>query len=219
MSTAPPFGPLSKLVGIGLLLTPIIVFCVYFVDLPVALFVESRLYTNAGWSEATSDLPDLLFLVVLFSMLVSLLVYLVRTREGLYDDTTAFFKLVLWLSPSSYLAKTFLKMVFARVNTRHWLCEHSLYGFRWFQVESGFQGFPSGHMLVIVALLAAAWRFYPGTRALNLATATLLGIALVATNYHFVSDVIAGAYLGVLLEAVAFPLLVRGPLQPATDNC
>ena len=206
------------MIGVGLLLTPIIVVCVYFVDLPVALFVKSRLYANAGWSEMTSDLPDLLSMVVLFSMLVSLLVYLVRTRKGLYDDTTAFFKLVLWISPSSYLVKTLLKMVFARVNTRHWLCEHSLYGFYWFQRESGFEGFPSGHMLVIGALLAAAWRFYPRTRALCLATATLLGIALVATNYHFVSDVIAGAYLGLLVEAVAFTFLIRDPLQPAAGN-
>jgi membrane-associated phospholipid phosphatase len=73
-------------------------------------------------------------------------------------------------------------------------------------------------MLVIGALLAAAWRFYPGTRALCLATATLLGIALVATNYHFVSDVIAGAYLGLLVEAVAFTFLIRDPLQPADGN-
>lgn len=209
---------LRKMIGVGLLLTPIIVVCVYFVDLPVALFVKSRLYANAGWSEMTSDLPDLLSIVVLFSMLVSLLVYLVRTRKGLYDDTTAFFKLVLWISPSSYLVKTLLKIAFGRVNTRHWVLEPDMYGFHWFQMLKGCEGFPSGHMLVIGALLAAAWRFYPRTRALCLATATLLGIALVATNYHFVSDVIAGAYLGMLVEAVAFTLLIRDPLQPAAGN-
>jgi len=214
-----PSGSFKNLIGVGLLLTPIILLCVHFIDLPVASFVKNRLYSNAGWSRMTSDLPDLLFVVVLVSMLVSLLVYQVRSRRGIFDRSTAFAKLVLWIAPSSYLVKTLLKMVFGRVNTRCWLQEPELYGFHFFQMREGCEGFPSGHTLVIVTLLAALWRFYPGTRPLCLAAATLLGIALVATNYHFVSDVLAGAYFGVLLEAVAFRLLIREPLQPPAGRC
>lgn len=205
---------LQRLIGLGLLLTPLVVLCIYFLDVPVALFVKHNLYANPSWSNITSDLPDLLLLVVLLSMLVSLLVYRVRSRRGLLDELTNLARMVCWVAPASYLAKTLLKIVFGRVNTRHWLLEPDLYGFHWFQMREGCEGFPSGHMLVIVALLAAAVRFYPKTRSLCLVTGTLLGLALVATNYHFVSDVIAGTWFGIFVEALAFRLLIKDRPQP-----
>lgn len=216
----PPSFPsrYRNLTGAGLVLTPVVLLCIYFVDLPVALFVKNRLYSNTSWAEATSDLPDLLLMVVLLSMLLSGAVYLVRSRKGIHDAMTALSKLVFWIAPSSYLLKMLLKIVFGRANTRVWLQEPGLYGFHWFQMREGCEGFPSGHMLVIVTLLAAAWRLYPVSRPLCLCTGILLGAALVVTNYHFVSDVIAGAYLGVLVEAVAFRLLAVKTSQASIDR-
>ena len=109
--------------------------------------------------------------------------------------------------------KSLAKFVFGRVNTRVWLEQPDLYGFHWFQRRQGCEGFPSGHMVVIVTLLAVLWRLYPKQRPWCLLLGLLLGAALVATDYHFLSDVLAGAYLGALVEAVIFRLLVRGPHQ------
>lgn len=206
-------------IGAGLLLVPLTFLCVRYVDIPVALFVKSHLYANRSWSRMTSNLPDLLLLVVLTTMLVSFLVYLTRSRKGIYDLTTACAKVILWASPASFLVKTVSKIAFGRENTRYWLEQPSLNGFHWFQMREHCNGFPSGHMLVIVTLLAALWRFYPKTRPLCLAAGGLLAVALVATNYHFVSDVVAGAYLGVLVEMAVFRLLCRRPssLPPAAE--
>lgn len=206
-----PYSTYQKWIGSGLLLAPLIFLFVRYLDIPVALFVKNHLYTSPQWSKLTTNLPDLLLLVVFLSMFVSLSVYLVRSKKGIYDATTMLAKLIVWAAPASYLAKMLLKLVFGRVNTRFWLEQPDLYGFHWFQMREHCEGFPSGHMLVIVTLLAAFWRFYPKSRPLCFITATLLGAALVATNYHFVSDVIAGAYLGLLVEAVAFRLLFREP--------
>jgi len=214
----PPYSSFEKLIGSGLLLTPLIFLCVRYLDIPVALYVKNHLYSKSQWTKLTSNLPDLLLMVVLISMLVSLSVYLARSGRGIYDTATGLAKLVLWAAPASYLTKTVLKFAFGRVNTRYWLEHPDLYGFHWFQMREGCQAFPSGHMLVIVALLAAFWRFCPRTRPLCLATGTLLAAALVATNYHFVGDVIAGAYLGVLVEAIAFRLLFRDPPLPGVAN-
>jgi membrane-associated phospholipid phosphatase len=195
------------------LLAPLVVLCVQFVDVPVALFVKEHLYGNRHWSRLTSDLPDLLLLVVLVTTVAAIWLYVVRTRKGIYDEATSFDKLIAWAAPVSYLSKDVLKSVFGRVNTRTWLQDPQLYRFEWFERRQGFEGFPSGHMLVIVTLLAATWRFYPRTRPLCLLLGVVLAIALVVTDYHFVSDVLAGAYVGVAVEALVFRFLLKSPCK------
>jgi len=201
----------------ALLLAPLLMLCVRRLDIPVAYFVRDHLFGNVHYSRLASNIPDLLLFVVLITTVVSLSLYLLRTRKGLYDATTRLEKLVAWAAPVSYLAKIALKFVFGRVNTRFWLQEPGLYGFHWFQGRQGCEGFPSGHMIVIVTLLAALWRFFPKSRPYCLLLGLSLGAALVATNYHFLSDVIAGAYLGALVEAVVFRLLLREPLNPGNN--
>lgn len=194
----------------GFLLLPVVFLCVQFLDVPISLFVRDRLYASPQWSQMTSTLPDLLLVVVVCSMLVSLVVYLVRSRRGMYDAATMFAWLVLWAAPASYLAKMVLKIVFGRVNTRFWLQHPALYGFHWFEMREGCEGFPSGHMLVLVTLFSALLRFYPRYRTICVSASLILGVALIATNYHFLSDVLSGAYLGVAVELVAVRLLFKG---------
>jgi membrane-associated phospholipid phosphatase len=196
-----------------LLLAALVLLCVLFLDIPVAYFVKDHLYVNLHWSRLTSNLPDLLLQVVLLTSVGSLVLYRLRLKRGIFDSLTSLERLLAWAAPASYLTKTVLKFVFGRVNTRIWLQEPGLYGFHWFQRRQGCEGFPSGHMVVIVTLLAAFWRFYPRSRPYCLILAFGLGVALIATDYHFVSDVLAGAYLGVLLEALIFWWLARNPLQ------
>ena len=197
-----------------LLLAPLVVLCVRYLDVPLAYFIKNHLFVNLHWSRMTSDLPDLLLQVVLLTSSVALVLYQVRLGRGLRDAVTSLSRLVAWAAPVSYLAKSVSKFAFGRVNTRTWLEQPGLYGFHWFQMRQGCEGFPSGHMAVAATLLAALWRFYPKWRPWCLVLGAVLGMALIATDYHFLSDVIAGAYLGVLVEAVVFWLLLREPLFP-----
>lgn len=199
----------------GALLAPFIILCVLYLDIPLALFVRDRLYANPKWAATTANLPDLLLMVVLLSMFGSCFLYFFRSRKGIFDQETLLAREIMWLAPAAYLAKTVLKAGFGRSNTRYWLQDPSLNGFHWFQMKEHCEGFPSGHMLVIVALLAALWRFYPKTRPFGAITATLLGVALIATNYHFLSDVIAGAYLAIVLEFIVFRMLFPARRQRA----
>lgn len=210
MSNSSSHRARNRAVGV-LVLPALLMACFRLVDVPVAFWVRDNLYAKPGWSKVTSELPDLLLLLVLSVTLSAALFYLVRSGKGIYDRATRLAKLLAWTAPCSYLVKWGAKSIFGRVNTRCWLQQPDLYGFHWFRRLPGCDGFPSGHMLVVVALFAALGRFYPGMRPLCLSAASLLGIALVATNYHFVSDVVAGAFVGVLLEAVLFRLLFPGP--------
>lgn len=60
--------------------------------------------------------------------------------------------------------------------------------------------FPSGHMCVYGAGLMALALCYPRLKYLFLILGFLLGLSLILLNYHFLSDVIAGSYLGISIS-------------------
>lgn len=102
--------------------------------------------------------------------------------------------------PVSYFVKTVMKYIFGRVETRAWLLNQHLYGFHWLQNDANFSGFPSGHMIVFTTLFAAIVRYHAEYKALCYTLLGVLAVLLVATNYHFIGDVIFGTYSGFLIE-------------------
>ncbi len=195
---------------ISLIVTALLVlFCHYFVDAELALFVSRRFAGNSAWARYTATIPDLLFLLVCIITVVAVFCYLVQRRREMYSPATSFFQLVAYAVPASYLGKTTLKLIFGRINTRVWLHNQQLYGFHWFHGGGFYDGFPSGHMAVFTTFMAALWRIYPRCRRICLFFLLVLASALIATNYHFLGDVLAGAYLGWLVEAVSYRVLHR----------
>ncbi len=175
-----------------------VTFSYYFLDAKIALYVygamkKSRLVIYS------SDIPDLLFPIVCVITVSVWMAYFHLVRKGVFNRHTRFFQIVAISVPLSFTIKLFLKHAFGRVNTRLWLHNHKLYGFHWFHGGGGLDGFPSGHMAVFAALIAALWRYYPEHRHIYFAFLSMLAAALIVTDYHFLSDVIAGTYLGVLI--------------------
>ena len=65
-------------------------------------------------------------------------------------------------------------------------------------------------MLVIAAIAAVLWRSYPRFAMVYAAGLLAMGVALVLTDYHFLGDVIAGAYGGLLVyELMTTPLMLK----------
>jgi membrane-associated phospholipid phosphatase len=80
------------------------------------------------------------------------------------------------------------------------------YGFHPFDLSVGggdIGSFPSGHSARIVGFAAVWWIAVPRSRILCAIAAPPMLISLVAMNYHFVSDVIAGSVLGGIVGAYA----------------
>jgi membrane-associated phospholipid phosphatase len=111
--------------------------------------------------------------------------------------------------------KGFLQPIFGRPAPETWLSGNSsfigsgYYGFHFFSGEAAYQSFPSGHMATACALLAVLWIWYPRWRWLYLAAALTIAGALVGTNIHFLSDVIAGAFIGISVGAGVTPIWKR----------
>ena len=80
------------------------------------------------------------------------------------------------------------------------------YGFHPFQRGDDVGSFPSGHACRILGFAGVWMTAMPGTRVLATLLAAPMLLSLVAMNYHFVSDVIAGSVLGGLIATYAVHL-------------
>ncbi|MBI1373046.1 MAG: phosphatase PAP2 family protein [Phycisphaera sp.] len=98
------------------------------------------------------------------------------------------------------IAANVLKWVFGRWRPGAMLdpdkFDGAKYGFDWF--ETGFHrtGFPSGHATTIFAVFGVLWLIWPRAWWVWLPVATALALTRVLVNAHYLSDVMAGAWLG-----------------------
>ncbi len=107
-----------------------------------------------------------------------------------------------------------LKWVFGRTWPDSWAgfnpswIRDGAYGFHFFHGGVAFESFPSGHAAAITSFVVPLSLAYPKARiiAVLLSASTMLG--LLAGNYHFLSDVIAGGYLGVAVGMLCSRLVV-----------
>lgn len=164
----------------------------------IARGAQQLLRSSDFLQRSSADIPDLLFLLVCSSSCILLGTCFVLRRRGVSNETTRFSLLAGSAIPLAYVLKWILKPVFGRTNTRVWLADRMEDGFHWFQGGGDCSGFPSGHMAVFAAFFTAVWMFYPRHRRVCTGLTLLLATALLATGYHFLSDVIAGAYLGLI---------------------
>jgi membrane-associated phospholipid phosphatase len=102
-----------------------------------------------------------------------------------------------------------LQYIFGRTNVHTWLSSVGPPEFAWFTPLSKFPCFPSGHMTVFTSFFVAVWIYYPRCRSISAITLIALGSALVFTNYHFLGDVIAGFFCGILVTATVRRLLTN----------
>ena len=89
------------------------------------------------------------------------------------------------------------------------------YGFHPFHGGSAYGSFPSGHMARTLGFLAVIGMAYPRWRWACAAASATIAASLLGMNYHFVSDVIAGSFVGgiVGMYAAAFAGLNRPAVQ------
>jgi membrane-associated phospholipid phosphatase len=174
--------------------------CYYFVDRPVALFVHH--HKLAGFEEfrwLTEPPP----LVQSWSPLVIVLLC-VRRAFGQWQRWQA----ALLVACVSLIVADQFRESLGDLCGRYWpetwhnnnpsLIGTGAYGFHPFEVGDDVGSFPSGHAARIAAFFAVFWLAMPQLRWMYVALAAPMLIALVAMNYHFVGDVVAGSTLGAI---------------------
>lgn len=188
-------------------------FCIisyFFIDRPVAIFM-SNLQHGMLSPTANFDLTEALtniiyFLTTLVMSLYVVLRFLNIRNAQLKISSTLCLGIVV-----SFFIKNELQLLFGRVAPRYgsfqqlnFIRKESLYGFHFMQMGS----FPSGHMVIFTTTLLLLTFYYPKLRWFCYFLLLVLAFLLVYDNYHFVSDVVAGTYVGVLI-AGALKFLLR----------
>jgi membrane-associated phospholipid phosphatase len=120
-------------------------------------------------------------------------------------------------------AKDQLKYVFGRtwpetwVNNNPSLIRDGSFGFNPFHGGAGFESFPSGHTTVMCAVATVLWLYYPRYRIVHVLLVVLVSLGLLGANYHFISDILAGCFLGASI-AVFCVQLFRARKPPVDEH-
>lgn len=172
----------------------------FWLDRPIASFVHNEvLHEHQALFAKLTHIPEpLVPLAVVAFVLMGL--------AALSGRTLTRWQTVLFVAAVGLVmaetTKTGLKYVFGRTWPETWVNNNpsfirdGAFGFNWFHGGAGYASFPSGHMSVTCALAAALWIGYPRWRVLWALMVLAVAVGLVGANYHFLSDVIAGSFLG-----------------------
>lgn len=170
-------------------------------DRPIALMAHNDLgHPHFGIIEQLTHIPDpLVSLAVVTFILLGLRALIGRSLST--HQAAAFVS-----SLSVIFAETTkdqLKFIFGRTWPETWVGNNpsfirdGVYGFHFMHGGAAYQSFPSGHMAATCAVISVLWILYPRLRWLCTIAGLAVGAVLVGADYHFLSDVIAGAFVGI----------------------
>jgi len=186
----------------GLLITSLMVVISYqWLDRPIALLVHSEAQrAQHGWWKFLTYIPNPLVPLALIAFVLLGLRALISRSLRPYQAAALVCSLSVLVAEA---CKDQLKVLFSRTWPESWtgnnpsFIRDGVYGFNFMHGGGAYASFPSGHMATACAVLSVLWIWYPRLRWLLTAAGLAVGAGLVAANYHFLSDVIAGAFLGV----------------------
>jgi lipid A 4'-phosphatase len=188
-----------------------------FLDVPLARYFQTENPTlHAAFAEITKLGEGGLYLVPLALVAAAALW---RRRMGLAWRSGFVFAAV----ALSGLVVDIAKPVFGRARPKL-LFEQNLFGFTWVGPHADRWSFPSGHSATVAALAIALSVIYPRGWPAYAALALAVMTSRIVIDAHYLSDVIAGAYIGLATawalaaaarsRGIALELEPRGPASP-----
>lgn len=199
--------------SINFALTAVAVAVSYFwLDKPIAFFAHDQL-RHFTLFERLTQIPEW---IAPFAVL-ALLILGVR---ALIDRPLTKLEAVILVCGLSLIVgsalKNQLKFIFGRTWPETWvrdnpsLIRDSVYGFNPFHGGQGYEAFPSGHTTAICAVMSVLWICYPRLRPLYATFVLAVAIGLIGANFHFLGDVIGGAFVGTFTGTAAVALWEAG---------
>jgi membrane-associated phospholipid phosphatase len=195
-------------IGIGA-----VVICYFWIDRPVAFFVERHQINHIRIFRWLTDPPPWVqtWSPVVLAMLA------IRRAWGPF----ARWEGVLFVALLSLIVADVFRTSLGDLCGRYWpetwfdhnpsLIGNGTYGFHPLRHGDDVGSFPSGHAARIVGFAWVWWIAVPRSRAAAVIVCTPMLASLVAMNYHFVGDVVAGSVLGGLVAAYAVQLAELRP--------
>ncbi|VVE08491.1 phosphatase PAP2 family protein [Pandoraea cepalis] len=170
------------------------------IDRPVVDFVHAHTQ-GTPWIQHVAELPAPLFVLAwpTFGIVGAALVW--RHRLPAWATT-------LWLAAGAVgvgsVLKQGLKFAFGRTWPATWVHDNPSYlrdgvfQFRWFGGDTAaYASFPSGHLTVMLAFATVLALRHPALRWPCAVAVALTAFGQLAAAYHWTSDVLAGAALGI----------------------
>jgi membrane-associated phospholipid phosphatase len=196
---------LQRTVVALLVCAALVTLCYFFVDEPFARFSYSQNFRRVEllkWLTYTPAYLENLAPVVL--VLVA-----VRRAWGPWSRLErTLFCAALALLVAEALRES-LSFVFGRYWPETWvdnnpsLIGNDAYGFHPFHTGRAYESFPSGHTARICAVMMVVWVAYPRLWWLSVLVCLSVVVGLLGMDYHFVGDVVAGAFVGSITGAYA----------------
>jgi membrane-associated phospholipid phosphatase len=169
-------------------------------DRPISLLAHDELQ-RFHLFEKLSLIPEALTPLAVVACIVAL------GLRGLSGRPLSRFQSVVLLSGLSLavavVAKDQLKFAFGRPWPETWIFNNpsfirdGAYGFQPFHGGPGYASFPSGHMAMTCSVITVLWICYPAYRPAYAIAMAAVAVGLVGANFHFLSDAIAGGFLGI----------------------
>jgi membrane-associated phospholipid phosphatase len=186
---------------VSLLATAFVVVIAYFwLDRPIALWVGANVQLHQQTIlKALTGAPNPLIILSGIIIVAFGLKALTGRSFAKYEAASLLCSVSIIVTES---IKNDLKLVFGRTWPQTWIennpsfVRDGVYGFNFWHGGVGYQSFPSGHMAAVCTAAVVLSLYYPKYKWVFVLACIIVGAVLIGTNYHFLSDVIAGAFLG-----------------------
>jgi membrane-associated phospholipid phosphatase len=182
-----------------------VIICYFWLDQPLAFFLHRHVAdkTVFVWLQR---------LPVTFPLLSSLILawcglWALMDRPFSRVQSVALTCSISFISTS--LINSQLKYAFGRTWPNTWiennpsLIQNGAFGFNPFHGGLGFASFPSGHAAAICSVMTVLWWSHPNWRPIYLVCVTAVVVGLIGANYHFLSDILRGMFVGVSVGYIA----------------
>jgi membrane-associated phospholipid phosphatase len=206
---------------IALALTALAVAVSYqWLDRPIAFFAHAHLHNEPLFARLTRIPEFFVPLAVLGFIMLGLRALMAQPLTRL-EAVTLLCALSLVVANA---IKNQLKLGFGRTWPETWvrdnpsLIRDGVYGFYPFHGGAGFASFPSGHTTAVVAVVSVLWICYPRFRMLYALFVAVVVIGLIGADFHFLSDCIAGAFLGASTGWIVVTLWESGGRAPVSPD-
>jgi membrane-associated phospholipid phosphatase len=168
-------------------------------DRPIALLIYNIF---GGWRVST-ELAVRISKIPLATAIVFVICGLVAIMGRRFSKRAAAVAMSAVSSLATIIIKDQLKFAFGRTWPDTWgsgivsFVRDDVYGFHFFQSGKSFESFPSGHAAAAAAVLSVVWILFPELRVICAIGIITVDLGLVALNLHFLSDVVAGSFIGI----------------------
>jgi membrane-associated phospholipid phosphatase len=216
-----PANPAARW-GIAFAVTALAVAVSYeWFDRPIAYFAHARLRSDDPLFVQFTLIPDWFAPLAVLAFVVLGLRVLAGWPLSRPGAVVLLCALSLVIASS---IKNQLKVVFGRTWPETWvhdnpsLIRDGVYGFNPLHGGAGYASFPSGHTTAVLAVMSVLWICYPRFRFLYALVAGLVVVGLIGADYHFLSDCIAGAFLGASTGWIVVVGERRSPILFSSDK-